>query len=58
MFRMRKRVAAVKKYREIGKQDMRLNNALLRIEVDPETYVLKAVEHSLKSDPLPVLSMA
>jgi urease subunit alpha len=48
----------VKKCRGIGKRDMKLNDALPRIEVDPETYVVKADGQILTCDPMAVLPMA
>ena len=55
---LQKQVAPVTKCRGIGKRDMKLNDALPRIEVDPETYVVKADGQVLKCDPLAVLPMA
>lgn len=55
---LQKRVAAVKKCRGIGKRDMKLNDALPHIEVDPETYIVKADGRILKCDPMAVLPMA
>ncbi len=55
---LQKRVAAVKKCRGIGKRDMKLNDALPHIDVDPETYVVKADGQVLTCDPLAVLPMA
>ena len=55
---LRKRVAAVKKCRGIGKRDMKLNDALPNIEVDPETYVVKADGQILTCEPMAVLPMA
>ena len=55
---LQKRVAAVKKCRSIGKRDMKLNDALPRIDVDPETYVVKADGQVLTCEPLAVLPMA
>ncbi|KAI9591164.1 urease [Syncephalis fuscata] len=39
---LKKRLEAVRKCRDISKHDMKWNNALPKIEVDPETYVVKA----------------
>ena len=39
---LRRRLEAVKSCRKIGKRDMVLNDALPKIEVDPETYTVKA----------------
>ena len=55
---LQKRVAAVKKCRGIGKRDMKLNDALPHIDVDPETYVVKADGQILTCDPMAVLPMA
>jgi len=55
---LQKRVAAVKKCRSIGKRDMKLNDALPHIDVDPETYVVKADGQILTCDPMAVLPMA
>jgi len=39
---MRKRIVPVRRCRGIGKRDMKLNDALPRIEVDPESYEVRA----------------
>ena len=39
---LEKRIVPVKNCRSIGKRDLKLNDALPRMEVDPETYVVKA----------------
>jgi len=51
-------VAPVSNCRGIGKKDMRLNDYLPEIEVDPETYVVKADGEVLACEPAEVLSMA
>ena len=51
-------VAPVSNCRAIGKKDMRLNDALPDIEVDPETYVVKADGETLTCEPAEVLPMA
>ena len=51
-------VAPVLNCRAIGKKDMRLNDALPDIEVDPETYVVKADGETLTCEPAEVLPMA
>ena len=51
-------VAPVSNCRSIGKKDMRLNDALPAIEVDPETYVVKADGETLTCEPAEVLPMA
>jgi urease subunit alpha len=55
---LQKQVAAVKKCRGIGKRDLKLNDALPKIDVDPETYVVKADGQILKCDPMAILPMA
>ena len=51
-------VAPVSNCRGIGKKDMKLNDALPDIEVDPETYVVKADGETLTCEPAEVLPMA
>ncbi|MCY4383728.1 MAG: urease subunit alpha [Nitrospinae bacterium] len=51
-------VAPVSNCRSIGKKDMKLNDALPDIEVDPETYVVKADGETLTCEPAEVLPMA
>jgi urease subunit alpha len=55
---LQKRVSAVKKCRGIGKRDLKLNDALPHIEVDPETYEVRADGQLLKCEPMAVLPMA
>lgn len=55
---LQKRMAFVKNCRSLGKKDMIHNDYLPRIEVDPETYIVKADGEILKCDPAHVLSMA
>ena len=55
---LRKEVLAVRNTRSIGKADMRLNAATPKIEVDPETYVVKADGEVLTCEPAEVLPMA
>ena len=55
---LQKTVAAVKHCRSIGKRDLKLNDALPRIEVDPETYEVHADGQLLTCEPLAVLPMA
>ena len=38
-YNLKKRVEAVKNCRNISKRDMRLNDAMPKMKVDPETYV-------------------
>jgi len=53
-----RRIEAVNGCRAIGKQDMILNDALPRIEVDPETYEVRADGELLVCEPATVLPMA
>ena len=53
-----RRLEAVRGTRGIGKRDMVLNDALPRIEVDPETYTVKADGVHLTCDPAKVLPLA
>ena len=55
---LQKRVAAVKNCRNIKKRDMKLNDYLPNIEVDPETYVVTADGVRLTCEPAIVLPMA
>ena len=48
----------VRSCRGIGKRDMVLNNALPRIEVDPETYTVKADGEVLTCEPAKELPLA
>jgi urease subunit alpha len=53
-----RRIEPVKGCRAIGKRDMILNDALPRIEVDPETYEVRADGELLVCEPATVLPMA
>ncbi|WP_300035454.1 urease subunit alpha [uncultured Roseobacter sp.] len=53
-----KDIAAVKNTRGIGKKDLILNDALPRIEVNPETYEVRADGELLTCQPADVLPMA
>ncbi len=55
---LQKRVVAVKGCRSIGKRDLKLNDALPQIEVDSETYEVRADGILLRCDPVSVLPMA
>jgi urease subunit alpha len=55
---LQKRLSAVRSCRGITKRDMKLNDALPRIEVDAETYEVRADGQLLACDPLAVLPMA
>ena len=53
-----KRAVAVRGCRTIGKKDMKLNDALPRIEVNPETYEVRADGALLKCDPATRIPLA
>ena len=55
---LQKRVASVKRCRGIGKRDLKLNDSLPKIEVDPETYEVRADGQRLVCEPALVLPMA
>ncbi len=55
---LRKRLAAVYNTRKITKRDLLWNDALPRIDVDPETYIVKADGRELRCEPASVLPMA
>ncbi|HUI27639.1 MAG TPA: urease subunit alpha [Candidatus Kryptonia bacterium] len=53
-----RRIETVKNCRSIGKRDMVLNDALPTIEVDPETYEVRADGELLRCAPAAVLPLA
>jgi len=55
---LQKRLVAVKNTRGIGKKDLVLNDYLPRIEVDPQTYEVRADGQLLTCKPAHVLPMA
>ena len=55
---LHKRLAAVARTRAISKRDLLWNSALPKIEVDPETYTVKADGRELRCEPADVLPMA
>jgi len=55
---LQKRVVAVKNCRSVKNRDMKLNDYLPEIEVDPETYVVTADGVRLTCEPAVVLPMA
>ncbi len=55
---LRKRLVAASNTRKIGKRDLLLNDATPRMEVDPETYTVKADGVVLTCEPASVLPMA
>jgi urease subunit alpha len=48
----------VKNTRKIGKRDMKQNDALPKIDVDPETYVVRADGELLTCEPATELPLA
>jgi urease subunit alpha len=55
---LRKRLVAVRGTRRLTKKDLRLNDATPRIEVDPETYEVRADGELLTCEPASILPMA
>ena len=55
---LRKAVVAVEGCRGLGKKDMRLNDALPRLTVDPETYEVRADGELLRVEPATRLALA
>ena len=53
-----KTLSAVRNCRAISKTHMRWNNALPKIEVDPDTYIVKADGRELRCEPASVLPLA
>src|SRR5437588_648113 len=53
-----KPAAAVRGCRSIGKRDMKLNDALPRIQVDAETYIVTVDGEELRATPADVLPLA
>jgi urease subunit alpha len=54
---LHKTLSPVRGCRGLGKRDMRLNDALPRIEVDPETYDVRADGVLLRCDPAAVVAL-
>lgn len=55
---LKKTVVAVETCRGIGKANMQLNDATPNIEVDPETYEVRADGELLTCEPVEVLPLA
>lgn len=55
---LQKAAVAVSGTRQLSKRDMKLNDALPHIEVDPETYQVRADSELLICEPATVLPMA
>jgi urease subunit alpha len=56
--RLAKRLVAVRNTRTVTKRDLLWNNALPKIEVDPETYTVRADGRHLTCEPASVLPLA
>jgi urease subunit alpha len=54
---LKKRLEPVRKCRGLSKKDMKLNDALPKISVDPKTYVVKADGVELHSEPSTMLPL-
>ncbi|KAG6999709.1 hypothetical protein G7Y79_00033g068970 [Physcia stellaris] len=57
-YNLRKRVEVVKNCRNIGKKDMKYNDVMPKMKVDPETYVVKADEMICEAEPATQLPLA
>lgn len=57
-YKLRKRIEAVKSCRNIGKKDMKYNELMPKMKVDPETYVVEADGVVCKADPATELPLA
>jgi urease subunit alpha len=55
---LKKQIVAVRNTRNISKADMKLNDFLPKIEVDPETYEVRANGELLTCEPATILPMA
>ena len=55
---LQKQTLAVSGTRNVSKRDMKLNDALPRMEVNPETYEVRADGELLTCEPATVLPMA
>jgi urease subunit alpha len=55
---LEKAIIPVRDTREIGKKDLILNDSLPKIEVDPETYIVKADGEELHCEPAEVVPLA
>ena len=55
---LQKHLVAVLNTRKITKRDLLWNSSLPKIEVDPETYTVKADGRELRCEPAKVLPMA
>jgi urease subunit alpha len=58
MLNLKKSAVAVSDIRQLSKRDMKLNDAMPQMEVDPETYEVRADGELLTCEPATVLPMA
>jgi urease subunit alpha len=58
VLQLQKGLSAVKNTRKVSKHDLLWNDTLPKIEVDPETYTVKADGRVLTCEPATVLPMA
>ena len=58
LLHLQKNTAPVSNIRQLTKRDMKLNDAMPRMEVDPETYEVRADGELLTCEPATVLPMA
>lgn len=56
-YKLRKRVEAVKNCRDVSKKDMKWNDAMPKIAVDPETYAVTVDGEECVCDPVDTLPM-
>lgn len=55
---LKRKVLPVKNCRNIGKKDMKYNDVIAKIEVDPETYTVKVDGQEISCEPFYELSLA
>lgn len=55
---LRKRVEPVRGCRTVGKRDMKFNDIMPRIRVDPESYVVEADGQVCEAEPISELPLA
>ena len=54
---LRKRIEAVKNCRNIGKKDMKFNDVMPKMKVDPETYTVEADGMKCEAEPAETLPL-
>ena len=50
-YNLRKRIEIVKNCRDIGKKDMKYNDTMPKMKVDPESYIVEADGMVCKAEP-------